>query len=85
MHRCYDDVVRTTIDLPEDLHRQAQAIARDTARTLSETVAILIRRGLGQGGAAAETLSRSARTGLPVLRVGTTITSEDVRALEDDQ
>lgn len=75
--------MRTTIDLPEDLHRQALAIARDTARTLSETVATLIRRGLGQTGETG--LSRSARTGLPVIRLGTTITSEDVRALEDDQ
>ncbi|HXP19769.1 MAG TPA: hypothetical protein VN840_09010 [Streptosporangiaceae bacterium] len=78
--------MRTTIDLPEDLHRQALAIARDTARTLSDTVAILIRRGLGQAGVPGQAgLSRSDRTGLPVLRLGTTITSEDVRALEDEQ
>lgn len=75
--------MRTTIDLPEDLHRQAAAIARDTSRTLSETVADLMRRGLGQGRAAE--LSRSARTGLPVLHLGTVITTEDVRALEDEQ
>lgn len=74
--------MRTTIDLPDDLHRQAIAIARDTSRTLSETVADLIRRGLGQGGAAE--VSRSARTGLPVVRLGTVITTEDVRALEDE-
>jgi hypothetical protein len=75
--------MRTTIDLPEDLHRQAAAIARDTSRSLSETVADLIRRGLGQGHAAE--LSRSARTGLPVVRLGTVITTENVRALDDDQ
>jgi Arc/MetJ family transcription regulator len=74
--------MRTTIDLPDDLHRQALSIARDTARTLSETVADLVRRGLGQGGPAE--VSRSTRTGLPVVRLGTVITSEDVRALEDD-
>lgn len=34
--------MRTTIDLPQDLHKQALAIARDTHRTLSETVADLI-------------------------------------------
>jgi predicted transcriptional regulator len=78
--------MRTTIDLPDDLHRQALAIARDTRRTLSQVAAMLIRRGLGQPSVAGETaLSRSARTGLPVLRLGTMITSEDVRALEDDQ
>lgn len=74
--------MRTTIDLPDDLHRQAQAIAKDTARTLSETVADLIRRGLGQGGVAQ--ISRSERTGLPVVRLGKVITTEDVRALEDE-
>jgi hypothetical protein len=74
--------MRTTIDLPEDLHKQAIAIARDTSRTLSDTVADLIRRGLGQGRAAK--LSRSARTGLPVIHLGTVITTEDVRALDDE-
>ena len=74
--------MRTTIDLPDDLHRQAVSIARDTHRTLSETVVDLMRRGLGQGGAV--TISRSARTGLPVVRLGTVISTEDVRALEDD-
>jgi hypothetical protein len=74
--------MRTTVDLPDDLHRQALSIARDTSRTLSETVADLMRRGLGQG-KAAET-SRSPRTGLPVVHLGTVVTTEDVRVLEDD-
>ena len=76
--------MRTTIDLPEDLHRQALALARDTSRTLSDTVADLMRRGLGQPGQVAE-LTRSDRTGLPVLHLGTVITTEDVRALDDEQ
>jgi predicted transcriptional regulator len=75
--------VRTTIDLPDDLHRQALSIARDTSRTLSEIVAELMRRGLGLGTSAE--VSRSPRTGLPVVRLGSVITTEDVRALEDEQ
>jgi hypothetical protein len=75
--------MRTTVDLPEDLHAQAVAISRDTHRTLSETVADLMRRGLGQGQDAA--VATSARTGLPVIHLGRTITTEDVRALEDDE
>jgi predicted transcriptional regulator len=74
--------MRTTIDLPDDLHRQASAIARDTSRSLSETVADLMRRGLRASHGAE--VSRSPRTGLPVIRLGTVITSEDVRALEDE-
>ncbi|MEY7974299.1 antitoxin [Saccharomonospora xinjiangensis] len=75
--------MRTTIDLPDDLHRQAQSIARDSSRTLSEIVAELMRRGLGQGKPAETT--RSSRTGLPVVSLGRVITTEDVRSLEDEQ
>lgn len=75
--------MRTTVDLPDDLHNQALAIARDTHRTLSETVADLIRRGLGAGGTAA--ISRDPRTGLPLVSVGMVVTSEDVRSLEDGE
>ncbi len=46
--------MRTTIDLPADLHHQAMS-------------------------------TRSAVTGLPVIRLGTPITSDDVRALEDPE
>jgi hypothetical protein len=75
--------VRTTIDLPADLHRTAKAIAHDEGRTFSETIVLLVRRGLGQGGAL-RVQRRNASTGLPSVRLGTTITSEDVRALDDE-
>jgi Arc/MetJ family transcription regulator len=75
--------MRTTVDLPDDLHAQAVAISRDTHRTLSQTVTDLMRRGLGQGQDAG--VSTSARTGLPVVHLGRTITTEEVRALEDDE
>lgn len=75
--------VRTTIDLPDDLHKRALAIARDTHRTLSETVADLIRRGMRNDSTAA--VSIDARTGLPLVSVGTIVTSEDVRSLEDEE
>ncbi len=74
--------MRTTIDLPADLHSQAVAIARDTHRTLSETVAELMRRGLSSCTSRKGDVSR--RTGFPTVTLGRTITSEDVRALEDE-
>lgn len=77
--------MRTTVDLPDDLHRQAQAIARDTHRTLSETVADLMRRGLGVGAATTTAISTDPRTGLPIVSVGTVVTSDDVRSLEDEE
>jgi len=74
--------VRTTVDLPDSLHRQIVAIARDTSRTFSQTVTELIRQSLESGDA--PDVRRSPTTGLPVVHVGRVITTEDVRALEDD-
>jgi hypothetical protein len=45
-------------------------------------VAALIRRGLSSGDPGE--VAASARTGLPVAHLGRTITTEDVRRLEDD-
>lgn len=75
--------MRITVDIPPDLHRQAQALARDTSRTFSETVVDLMRRGLTQGQAA--DITTSQRTGLPVVRLGKAITTDEVRSLEDDE
>ena len=75
--------MRTTVDLPDELHRQVRAIARDTHRTFSDTVADLMRRGLNP--AAPATPSPSPRTGLPVVTLGGAVTSEDVRALDDEE
>jgi hypothetical protein len=74
--------MRTTLDIPDDLHAQALAIARDTRRSLSQTVAALMRRGLGAGPAGE--VGTSPGTGLPVVHLAKTLTTEDVRRLEDD-
>ena len=76
-------IMRTAIDLPNDLYRLAMSIARDTSRSLSETVADLMRRGLGHGSRGE--VSRSRVTGLPIVRLGATITTDDVRELDDEQ
>lgn len=78
--------MRTTIDLPDELHRHALSIARDTNRTLSQTVADLMRRGLGlDRSGSIHVLFRDPLTGLLVLkRGGPSVTTEDVRALEDE-
>jgi len=74
--------VRTTIDLPQDLSDAARSIARDRGATLSDTIADLIRRGLGQRGEVR--YERSEVTGLLVARVGRPVTLDDVRSLDDD-
>lgn len=75
--------MRTTVDLPDDLHSIAAAIARDSGTSLSETVARLLRAALRTPGPL--TISTSARTGLRVASRGQVVTSEDVRALEDEE
>jgi hypothetical protein len=77
--------MRTTIDLPPDLHRQAKAIARDRAWTLSEAVSWLMRRGLGEEREEPE-LVRDELTGLLTIHIGRVITADEVkRFLEDDE
>jgi uncharacterized membrane protein len=77
-------LMRTTIDLPDDLHRIAMSIARDTGQTLSHAVAVLLRRALEQSAPVERYLD--SRTGFPVVRLGgAPITVEDVRALDDEE
>lgn len=75
--------MRTTVDLPEDVHAVATAIARDAGTSLSEVVTRLLRAGLGSAGPV--TVSISPRTGLLVGSLGRVMTSEDVRSLDDDE
>ncbi len=75
--------MRTTIDLPEDLHRIATSIARDRNESLSKTVVDLVRRGLGS---TVEIGSQSTgeRNGIKTFSVGRVISDEDVRSLDDE-
>lgn len=80
--------MRTTIDLPEDLHRIATSLAHHTGRSLGQTVAELMRRGLAaDAGRVADTPASYVvhpQTGLPVVSSLQPITSDDVKALDDD-
>lgn len=81
--------MRTTIDLPTDLHQAVTSIAAHSRKSMNQTVAELIRRGLAQEPAAAGKSSKSGLridpgTGLPLIRSLRPVTDEDVRALEDD-
>jgi predicted transcriptional regulator len=74
--------VRTTIDLPDDLHALARQLAHDEHRSLSDVVADLMRRGLHRPTATARA---SGPRGLPQVAVGRAVTAEDVRSLDDDR
>ncbi|MDQ6724798.1 MAG: antitoxin [Actinomycetota bacterium] len=75
--------MRTTIDLPDDLHQAAMLIARDRHQTLSRTVASLLRSALA-GEHHHTTIEIDADSGLPTVRVGRGITAEDVAAVDED-
>lgn len=81
-------VVRTTIDLPEDLHHRLRSLARDRGTTFSATVVDLLREELAGGGDAEDGRLHFAgvdpKTGFPIVAGGRVITTEDVRSLEDE-
>lgn len=81
--------MRTTIDLPDDLHQAVMSIAAHSRRSMNQTVAELIRRGLApqpaEVPATGPGMARTdADTGLPLIRSARPVTAEDVRALEDE-
>ena len=76
--------MRTTVDLPPAVHRRALELAEQQQRSLSSVVADLTVRGLAQLAFPIE-LSTDSRSGLPVLCIGRTITSQDVAAVLDDE
>jgi hypothetical protein len=79
--------MRTTVDLPEDLHRIVTSLATHTRRSLSETATELIRRGLSAPArrANAPAFTVNAKTRLPVVGSPRAITPEDVKALDDEE
>ena len=83
--------MRTTLDLPDDLHRIATSLARHNKRSLGQIVAELMRRGLESTVPPVDRVTEpqlpyciSPVTGLPVVRSSRPITDEDVTALEDE-
>jgi hypothetical protein len=81
--------MRATIDLPADLHHAVTSIAAHGRKSMSQTVAELIRHGLAHSPLAAVATADSGLriyegTGLPLIRSTRPVTVEDVRALEDE-
>jgi hypothetical protein len=75
--------MRTTVDLPDDLHQLVTTIARDEGKSMSRAIADLLRRQLTPP--AGPPIVTDERTGFRVVRLGRPITSEDVRSLEDEE
>jgi hypothetical protein len=79
--------MRTTIDLPSDLHSVLASLARSNRSSMSQTAVALVRRGLQvpvhdtAGGPLVPAVSTV--TGLPLVPLSRAISGQDVRALED--
>lgn len=79
--------MRTTIDLPQDLHHVLTSLASSTRKSLSQTAVELMQRGLASPADAAAQRSATAVsrvTGLPLVRFARTVTPHDVKALDDE-
>jgi hypothetical protein len=83
----HDATMRTTVVLPPDLHSVVRSLASSERCSFNKMVVELIRRGLeaqAPSAAGAATLSISLATGLPLVHFPRPVSSEDVRALEDE-
>jgi hypothetical protein len=80
-------MMRTTIDLPPDLHSVVHSLATSQRCSMSRMAVELMRRGLeAQAASPARSASPtvSPATGLPLVRFPRAVSSEDVRALDDE-
>ena len=75
--------MRTTVNLPDDLHRRIVSVAKDMNKTMSEALVDILRRGLGQP-VSKLAITVDAETGLPQLELGEVVTTDEVRSLIDE-
>lgn len=83
----FDQLMRTTIDIPEQEHRLFRSLAHAQNTSLSKLIVELARRGLEMPCRVDEpagSYQTSEVTGLPTFRSGRPITIEDVKSLEDE-
>jgi hypothetical protein len=74
--------MRTTLDIPDEAYFVAKAIARDQGRSLGRVVADLI---LQSTTAAAGAPISMSDYGFPTFRCSRPVTTEDVKALDDEE
>jgi hypothetical protein len=81
MRLCDDAIVRTTLDISDEAYYLAKAIARDQNRSLGRVVGdLILQSAKGPKGASIE----MSDYGFPVFHCTQPVTSEDVRALDDE-
>ena len=79
---CYCVLVRTTLDISDEAYYIAKAIARDRNRSLGRVVGdLILQSSKGAKGASIE----MSDYGFPTFRCGRPVTTEDVKALDDEE
>jgi len=82
---CYYVVVRTTLDISDEAYYIAKSIARDQNRSLGRVVGdLILQSAKGAKGTRGESIEMS-EYGFPIFRCAQPVTSEDVRALDDEE
>ena len=79
---CYCSLVRTTLDISDDAYYIAKAIARDQNRSLGRVVGDLILQSFNE---AKDSTIKMGDYGFPTFRCARPVTTEGVRALDDEE
>ena len=79
---CYCATMRTTLDISDEAYYIAKGIARDQKRALGQVVGDLILQSVRGTRDASITMSDY---GFPTFRCSRPVTSEDVKALDDEE
>ena len=82
MRLCYCVFVRTTLDISDEAYYLAKAIARDQNRSLGREVGdLILQSSKGAKGSAI----KMSDYGFPTFRCARPVTTEDVKALNDEE
>ena len=79
--------MRTTLTIDDELHQMVRSLAHQNQQSMSDTIDVLLRRGLHDEshGTERQMEHRDPLTGFPLIRSARPITEEDVRSLEDQE
>ncbi len=79
---CYYAIVRTTLDISDEAYYIAKAIARDRNRSLGRVIGdLILQSAKGAKGAPIQ----MSDYGFPTFRCARPVTSEDVKALDEEE
>jgi hypothetical protein len=83
---CYYVLVRTTLDIPNEAYYIAKAIARDRNRSLGRVVGdLILQSAKGPVGVSTGPSIQMSDYGFPTFRCSRPVTTEDVKALDDEE